>query len=192
VRDDGDVTARRWLSCVVVAGSLVAGCGSSPSGSGAADALVDAPIASGLAVTSPAFTAGSAIPPRYSCDGVSPPLSWTGVPTGSAELAVVVDDPDAPDGTYVHWVLFAIGPAIGQLAEGEVPAGARQARNSARHTGYSGPCPPRGDGPHHYRFSIYALGRSVAAADGSSSGEVLRAVRDAAISKGTLTATFDR
>ena len=111
------------------------------------------------------FAAGGAIPRRFTCVGenVSPPLDWLGVPAGTVEVAVVVDDPDAPRGTYVHWVAVGIDPAHTELAEGALPPGARQGRNSAGKAAYSGPCPPGGP-PHHYRFTVYALKRKARSA----------------------------
>jgi Raf kinase inhibitor-like YbhB/YbcL family protein len=194
-RDDGRVRRRGRLAAVLLAtGSLLGACGSSSSGSSAADALAAAPVPASLTVTSTAFTDGTPIPARYSCDGdgLSPPLAWTGGPTGAVELALVVDDPDAPSGTYVHWVLYGLDPSTTTLAEHVPPSGARQARNSAGHVGYAPPCPPRGDGPHHYRFAVYALGRRVDAADGAARDTVLRAIRGAAVARGTITGTYER
>ena len=145
-----------------------------------------------IQVTAP-FSDGAAIPIRYSCDGdnVSPALTWSGVPAGTASLALVVDDPDAPGGTYVHWVLFAVPPSVTSLAEGAVAAGARQARNSAGHSRYDGPCPPRGK-PHHYRFKVYALSEQLSAENGADTGDVLRSIEKAAIARGQVTGTFAR
>src|SRR5919198_2741869 len=107
-----------------------------------------------ITVTSPAFKDGATIPKRYSCDGanVSPPLRWRRVPGDARELALLVEDPDAPGGSFVHWVLFKIAPGLHGLAEGEVPNGTRQAKNSAGDDKWAGPCPPGGDPPHHYEF----------------------------------------
>ena len=147
-----------------------------------------------MTVTSPAFAEGAPIPPEFSCDGddVAPPLSWKGVPDDTVELALVVDDPDASRGTYVHWVLFGLDPSLTGLDEAEVPNGARQAKNSAGDAEYKGPCPPGGDDPHRYRFTLYALGEEITVDDGAGTGDALAAVSDAAIAKGTLTGTFDR
>jgi Raf kinase inhibitor-like YbhB/YbcL family protein len=173
-----------------------AACSSSPSGSGAAEHLAgeEPSGATAITVTSDAFGDGGAIPEKYSCDGqnVSPPLAWSGVPEGAAELALVVDDPDAPGGTFVHWVLFGIDPATTNLDEADVPAGARQAKNSSGDAEYKGPCPPGGDGAHHYRFTVYALDTQLEAADGSAASEVLDAIGGAIAGRGTLTGTFQR
>ncbi len=143
-----------------------------------------------IQVTAP-FADGAAIPVRYTCDGdnLSPELTWSGIPAGTASLAVVVDDPDAPGGTYVHWVLFDVPPTVNSAAEGQVPAGAREAPNSAGHSRYDGPCPPRGK-PHHYRFKVYALSEQLSAENGADSDDVLRVIEKAAIARGQVTGTF--
>jgi Raf kinase inhibitor-like YbhB/YbcL family protein len=119
-----------------------------------------------LTLTSPAFAAGTEIPTRYTCEGadLSPPLAWTAPPDGTRSLALVIDDPDAPDPaapkvTWVHWVLYGLPPAEGSLPEGAgrdaLPAGAREGLNDWRRPGYGGPCPPVGR--HRYFFKLYAL-----------------------------------
>jgi Raf kinase inhibitor-like YbhB/YbcL family protein len=111
----------------------------------------------GFALTSPSFAEGGAIPLKHTCDGrdISPALAWEGAPTGTAALALIVDDPDA--GGYVHWVAYNfLGAPNGSLPEGVDPAGPpTQGRNGFGRTGFGGPCPPRGT--HHYRFTLYAL-----------------------------------
>lgn len=185
---------RAGLGGAVAAVLLSGGCSSSPAGSGAAEKLAAREVGAGITVTSPAFAEGAPIPVRFSCDGDdrSPPLAWRGVPDTTTELALVVDDPDAPGGTYVHWVLFGLDPSLGGLDEATVPAGARQATNSAHHARYAGPCPPRGNRAHRYRFTLYALDGRIGAGDGAGAGDVLDAIGGAAIAKGTLTGTFDR
>jgi len=119
-----------------------------------------------LELHSPAFGHEAEIPRRYTCDGddVSPPLLWSGVPEGARSLALVVDDPDAPDPaaprmTWVHWVLYNLPPGSGGLAEGlgpgELPEGALEGLNDWGRTGYGGPCPPVGR--HRYFHKLYAL-----------------------------------
>src|SRR5947208_6638956 len=119
-----------------------------------------------LVISSTAFSAGGAIPDTYTCDGhdLSPPLAWDGVPDGTRSLALIVDDPDAPDPkapkrVYVHWVLYAIPPAVTGLPEAvsakQLPAGTREGSNDWKRTGYGGPCPPIGR--HRYFFKLYAL-----------------------------------
>lgn len=117
-------------------------------------------------ITSPAFAAGGNIPERYTCEGddVSPSLVWTGVPPGTKSLALIVDDPDAPDPAapkrvWVHWVLFNLPPATTGLAEAvspsALPPGSREETNDWGKVGYGGPCPPIGR--HRYFFKLYAL-----------------------------------
>lgn len=117
-----------------------------------------------LVVSSPAFTDGQSIPTRYTCEGedVSPPLQFTGVPKGTASLALIVDDPDAPDPaaptmTWVHWLLYDLPPDTGGLPEAVTafPPGTRFGTNDFGRTRYGGPCPPIGE--HRYRFKLYAL-----------------------------------
>ncbi|MFO0997896.1 MAG: YbhB/YbcL family Raf kinase inhibitor-like protein [Alphaproteobacteria bacterium] len=116
-----------------------------------------------MTVSSTAFTEGNSIPKRFTCDGenVSPALAWSGTPQKARSLALVCDDPDAPNGTWYHWGAFDIPPATAQLAEAfaaNAQVGAiRQAVNDFGKFGYGGPCPPRGRGAHHYRFRIMAL-----------------------------------
>ncbi|HEY2738915.1 MAG TPA: YbhB/YbcL family Raf kinase inhibitor-like protein [Thermoanaerobaculia bacterium] len=119
-----------------------------------------------LTLTSPAFTAGGEIPKIHTCEGddVSPALQWSGVPAGAASLALIFDDPDAPDPkapktTWVHWVLYNLPPASTGLPEkvapGDLPAGTLEGLNDWKRTGYGGPCPPVGR--HRYFFKLYAL-----------------------------------
>jgi Raf kinase inhibitor-like YbhB/YbcL family protein len=114
-------------------------------------------------IASKAFRGGGFIPKKYTCDGpdVSPPLAWSDPPAGTQSLAVIVDDPDAPAGTWVHWILYDLPPRTRDLPEGvpkdrQLPDGARQGRNDFGKVGYGGPCPPRG-AAHRYFFKIYAL-----------------------------------
>ena len=165
----------------------------SPAGSGSADALFEAQIPRTIRVESPAFTEGETVPTRFTCDGegLSPPLAWSGVPEGAMELAVVVDDPDAPGGSYVHWVVLGLDPGLGGLDEGVLPAGAGQAENSRGGTGYLGPCPPAGS-EHGYRFAVYALREGPGVPDGAGTGEALDAIRAAAIAGGVLNGRYGR
>jgi hypothetical protein len=146
-----------------------------------------------ITVRSPAFGDGSPIPARYTCSGadVAPALAWSGVPRDAAELALVVDDPDAPRGTYVHWVLFHLDPTLDNLQENRLPPDARQARNSGGKAGYAGPCPPGGPA-HHYRFTLYALGDRLDLPDRAELDQALGAIAKAATAQGRLTGTFAR
>ncbi len=112
-------------------------------------------------LTSPAFAAQGGIPERFTCDGedIPPPLAWTGAPAGTRSFALVVDDPDAPMGTWVHWVLYDLPDTLTGLPEAvtvkALPPGTREGTNSWRRTGYGGPCPP--SGRHRYFHKLYAL-----------------------------------
>jgi Raf kinase inhibitor-like YbhB/YbcL family protein len=115
-------------------------------------------------ITSEAFEPGQAIPTRYTCDGedVSPPLAWSEPPEGTVSFALIMDDPDAPVGTWVHWVHYNVPGDAERLEEGvptssTLPDGSRNGTNSWGRTGYGGPCPPRGS--HRYFFKLYALDR---------------------------------
>ena len=114
-------------------------------------------------LSSPAFADGAEIPSRHTCDGDnrSPHLAWTEPPAGTRSLALIVDDPDAPHGTFAHWLLYDLPPDIRELGEHAPGAGTgergREGRNGFDDHGYGGPCPPPGDPPHRYRFTLYAL-----------------------------------
>ena len=116
-----------------------------------------------LTMSSPAFSDGGRIPERYTRDGanVSPPLRWAGVPDGAKSLALVVEDPDAPSGTFHHWAVFNIRPDTARLEEAESgkpgPEALRQGKNDFGNAYYDGPEPPRGHGVHHYHFRLAAL-----------------------------------
>jgi Raf kinase inhibitor-like YbhB/YbcL family protein len=145
-----------------------------------------------ITVTSPAFRDGQPIPTRFTCDGanVSPPLAWRGVPPAAKAVALVVDDPDAPRGTFVHWVLLDLTPGTGSIAEGSAPAGATQATNSAGKATYFGPCPP--SGTHHYRFTVYALTSATGLPTGANLNQALKAIDASAIARGRLVGTYAR
>lgn len=108
-------------------------------------------------LSSPAFAEGAEIPARHTCDGddISPHLTWSGVPAGTRSLALVVDDPDAPRGTFTHWVVYDLPSDLTALGEGSTQG--RHGRNSFGRSGYGGPCPPPRDDAHRYRFTLYAL-----------------------------------
>ncbi len=136
-----------------------------------------------IAITSPAFQEGDFIPKKFTCQGsdLSPALSWAGIPPAARSLALIVDDPDAPGGTWVHWVLFNIPAGAHGLAEG-VPSrkvledGARQGLNDFRKIGYNGPCPPPGSA-HRYFFKLYALDTLLDLDGGTSKAQVDQAMK---------------
>jgi Raf kinase inhibitor-like YbhB/YbcL family protein len=144
---------------------------------------------SGQAGGTPAGQATSAGTP-YSCRGSNTPvpLTWTGVPAGAASVALIMDDPDAPSGTFTHWVVFNLPASSSGLANGRLPAGAAQAQNGRGQAAYTGPCPP--SGTHHYRFTIYAEPKKLALRAGAALPEALAAIKANPISSGRLTGLF--
>jgi len=144
-------------------------------------------------LTSPAFKSGEDIPNEFTCDGPdsSPPLIWTDPPPETETLALIVDDPDAPSGTWVHWVLYNIPATARGLSEGmrQLPNGTRQGRNDFGELGYKGPCPPRG-APHRYFFKLYALDCKVRLRLGASKGELERAMKRHVLAKAELVGRF--
>lgn len=124
-------------------------------------------------ITSSAFAQGKPIPAKYTCDGldISPPLAWSDAPSGTQSFALIMDDPDAPGGT---WVLFNLPAQTHQLAEKAAPQGA-QGRNSWGRLGYGGPCPP--SGTHRYFFRLHALDTRLRLPAGASKEQVLRAMQ---------------
>lgn len=159
-------------------------------------------MATALRLTSDAFAAGDRIPDRYTCNGddVSPPLSWTGTPEGTRSLALVVDDPDAPRQTFVHWILFNLPPGTTALPQGvEVgdafgdadPAPA-EGVNDAGELGYTGPCPPVGHGVHHYWFRLYALDTVLDLGDGATRKDVAQAMDGHVLAEADLMGTYER
>ena len=146
-------------------------------------------------MASPSLRNGGVIPKQFTCDGAGtrPTLSWAGVPAKAAEVAILVGDPDAPGGTFVHWTVWGLPPtARGEVTAGTLPTGAIEGANSARRTGWTPPCPPKGDAPHHYVFGVYALRKRVDLAAGADPARAVPAVRAAAIASGSLTARYGR
>ena len=149
-------------------------------------------------LTSSAFQAGGTIPRPHTCDGTdaSPALTWSDPPPGTASFALVCDDPDAPVGTWVHWVLYELPPSARQLPEG-VPTepllkdGSRQGTNDFKRTGYGGPCPPPGK-PHRYFFRLYALDTSLRLAPGKTKAELLKAMEGHVKGQAELVGRYSR
>lgn len=173
----------RSVGVVAACGLLiVSGCG------GNYEPAKNAPTS--ITVTTSAFQADQAIPAKFTCNGsnVSPPLSWQGLPANTKSTALVVDDPDARHGPYTHWVVLDIPTSTTSVAEGSVPAGGKQAQNSAGNAAYTGPCPP--SGTHHYRFTIYALSAPTGLAEGAKLNDALNAIDKVTIARGRLTGTY--
>lgn len=183
--------------------SLVAGCSQSESRANAADNDSVAAIAqpASFKLTSTSVLAGDSIPARFTCDGAneSPPLSWTGAPEGTRSFALIVDDPDAPGGTFVHWVIYNIPATADSLPQGiatgvRVPelGEARQAENGFTKTlGYGGPCPPKGPA-HNYHFRLFALDRTLDVNAPASRDAVVKAMNDHTLGHTQLVAPYSR
>lgn len=193
------LTARYLI--VLSTALLIASCGSTRNKKQTASNLQEAMMAteSGtkLVLTSSAFKEGEAIPKQYGCKGVdiSPPLEWSGVPDNAKSLALIVDDPDAPMGTWVHWVIFNIPAQTTGLPENvppkdSLPDGAIQGRNDFRNIGYGGPCPP--SGTHRYFFKLYALDTALQLKAGSSKADVLKAMKGHLVGEGQLMGRYSR
>jgi Raf kinase inhibitor-like YbhB/YbcL family protein len=152
-----------------------------------------------LQLSSPAFTHNGPIPTQYTCDADdrSPPLEWTGVPPGAKSLALIVDDPDAPDPkapkmVYVHWVLYDMPPSTTGLPESaaSLPAGTREGTNDWKRTGYGGPCPPIGR--HRYFFKLFALDTMLGDLGAATKAELEAAMRGHILDQGELIGTYAR
>jgi Raf kinase inhibitor-like YbhB/YbcL family protein len=154
-----------------------------------------------MRIESPAFAPLGAIPRDYTCDGAdrSPPLRWSGVPEGAKSLALIVEDPDAPDPAkpqriYTHWVLYDLPPSTEGLAEGvdssALPPGTREGLNDAGKTGYGGPCPPIGR--HRYFFKLFALDANLDGSQPMTRLELLRAMKGHVMESAELVGTYAR
>lgn len=150
-----------------------------------------------IKLTSGAFQAGGLIPAQYTCVGQkgSPPLAWTDVPAAAKSLALIVDDPDAPRGTWVHWVVYDLPSATKELPAG-VPAqetlagGGRQGKNDFGQVGYGGPCPP--SGTHRYYFKLYALNAELNLPAGATKQDLLKAMYGHILDEGQLVGRFGK
>jgi len=176
---------------------VVAGCATRPNVSAQNSASTSTPQTTGgsIKLTSTAFKEGESIPRQYTCDGVnvSPSLEWSGVPKSAKTLVIIADDPDAPAGTWVHWVLYNL-PAdnIGMVenlpATDELRAGGFQGKNDFGKIGYGGPCPP--SGTHRYFFKIYALDSELPLKAGATKAEVEKAMEGHVVAQGQLMGTY--
>ncbi len=151
-----------------------------------------------ISITSEAFGEGETIPAEYTCDNrdISPPLTWSGIPAGTKSIALIMDDPDAPRGTFVHWVLYGIPPEAQGLPEA-VPKnktlndGSRQGTTGFGKIGYGGPCPPPGK-PHRYYFKVYALDTKLDLPPGVSKADLESAMKGHILAKGELMGRYGR
>jgi Raf kinase inhibitor-like YbhB/YbcL family protein len=150
-----------------------------------------------MEIISSAFDEGAMIPEKYTCDGIdiSPPLKWSSVPGETKSYAIICDDPDAPMGTWVHWVIYNLPADINELSE-NIPTleilqnGAKQGRNDFGNIGYGGPCPP--GGTHRYYFKIYALSDELDIRTGITKSKLLKAMEGRILSEGQLMGRYER
>jgi Raf kinase inhibitor-like YbhB/YbcL family protein len=150
-----------------------------------------------ISVSSSAFEEGGMIPSKYTCDGkdISPPLKWEGVPEGTKSIALISDDPDAPMGTWVHWVMWNVPPDAQGLPENvppdsPLPDGSRQGITDFGRPGYGGPCPP--SGTHRYYFKVYALDTVLELPTSARKGDLLKAVEGHVLAEGQLMGRYSR
>ena len=148
-------------------------------------------------LTSDVFHNGQPIPAKYTCDGdnVSLPLQWVDAPANVKGFALIVDDPDAPSGTYVHWVIYNLPASTRALAENVQPDatlkdGSLNGQNSSRRSGYTGPCPP--NGKHRYFFKLYALDSVLALKSGATKDQLLSAMQGHILAQAELMGTYQR
>lgn len=150
-----------------------------------------------MKLESSAFSSEGMVPAKYTCDGndVSPPLAWSGVPAGTKSFALIADDPDAPMGIWVHWVVWNIPPSITKLTE-NVPTdrrlddGMRQGINDFKRAGYGGPCPPGGE--HRYYFKLYALDTDITLGERAGKGELENAMKGHVLAEAQLMGRYAR
>jgi Raf kinase inhibitor-like YbhB/YbcL family protein len=150
-----------------------------------------------IALSSSTFEEGGTIPPKYTCDGedMSPPLKWEGIPEGTRSIALISDDPDAPMGTWVHWVMWNIPPEARGLPEHvppdpQLPDGSHQGITDFGRPGYGGPCPP--SGTHRYYFKVYALGTTLDLPTSARKADLLKAVEGHVLAEGQLMGRYSR
>jgi len=171
-----------------------------PAGPAAESGSAEGGQAAGWQLSSSAFTDGAEIPADHTCSGkdLSPPLAWTDPPEGTVQLALICNDPDAPSGDWVHWVIYAIVPQTRELPQGVAvtakvlePEGALQGVNDFKEIGYRGPCPPPGK-PHRYVFTLYALGAAVTLEPGATKAKLLEAAEGKILGQAELTGLYAR
>ncbi len=151
-----------------------------------------------MKLTSSAFSPGGIVPKKFTCDGpdLSPALAWTEPPAGTQSFGLIMDDPDAPVGTWVHWVIYDLPASARELAEDvpkkdELPSGARQGRNDFRRIGYGGPCPPPGPA-HRYFFKLYALDAATKLKGGATKADLERAMKGHILEQAELMGRYQR
>ena len=166
--------------------ALTAACGS--------DSVVEpTPVNNDIQLTSSAFAEGQCIPIEFTCDGanVSPPLRWSNIPNRAESIALIMDDPDAPSRTFVHWVIYNIPVDTGEMAAGAPPLEAQSGSNDFNITGYGGPCPPSGN-PHRYFFKVFALDELLDLDTGSAKSDLLDSMDGHILAQGQLMGLYQR
>jgi len=156
------------------------------------------PVHAQLTLTSPAISPGSAIPDEWSCTGAdrSPALAWSGAPQSTESFALIVEDPDAPGGTFIHWVAYNIPSQVTSLPAGvpqtaEIAGGGSNGINGFDHIGYNGPCPPPGK-THHYHFRLFALDAKLTPGDKPDADALRAAMNGHVVATAELAGTFKR
>ena len=146
----------------------------------------------GIKITSSAFKNNAYLPSKYTCDGadVNPPLTIENIPAGAKSLALIVDDPDAPRGTWVHWVAWTIDPGTREIKEQSIPTGAAQGMNDFGNRGYGGPCPP--SGTHRYFFKLYALDTALTLGPDATRAALEAAMKGHILDKAELIGLYER
>lgn len=186
------MSSRRWTLVVLATVLAPVGCGTNhsepePPGLDASDAVP-------LSVASSAFARNSPIPVTYTCEGSndSPPLQWGEAPAGTETFAIVVEDPDAPGGTFTHWILYDIPASVHELRAGadagKLPRGARRGENDWIHDAWDGPCPPKGT--HRYVHRVFALDDDLGDLSDPDRHELERAAKGHVIAKGEVVGTY--
>ncbi len=178
------------FTAMLLAGLVTAGCSQEPKSATGHVMKIQ--------ITSTAFADGQPIPVKYTADAldISPPLAWSNAPAGAKSFALIADDPDAPTGTWVHWVIYDLPPATARLAEDQFKVaqfknGAKQGLNDFKKTGYNGPAPPPGKA-HRYYFKLYALDKMTGLAPNMTKADLLKAMDGHVLGEGQLKGTYQR
>jgi len=185
------------ITLLTLALTVLSACSGEEKASPTPPATIEEVPAMTLELTSTAFSEGQPIPARYTCAGedISPPLAWRGAPPGTQSFALIMDDPDAPGRTWVHWVVFNLPASTTGLpaairSDGDLPGGALHGQNSWRRNDYGGPCPP--SGTHRYFFKLYALDAMLDLSSGATKQQVLDALAGHVLAEGQLMGTYKK
>jgi Raf kinase inhibitor-like YbhB/YbcL family protein len=184
---------RARIGLIAILVSALAACGSGHGTNDPGRPTAPPASASAFRASSSAFADGQRIPKQYTCDGtgVSPPLEWSTAPEGTQQVALIVDDPDAPGGTFVHWVIWGLPPE-GGLPAATVPSGAVQGRNGAGTVHYTPPCPPKGKGVHHYNFTFSAVSHAPDVPPSATAAQLREAIANVTLATTTFVGTYSR